>query len=67
MLMSVIKVFEIASSANRGSPLARLLDNVMGLPLSPQAESLTAADPGFAFGAQVCAGAKCIKMHLYSL
>jgi hypothetical protein len=45
VLMSAIKVFEISSSANK-APLALLLDNVMGLPLLPQAESLTAVNPG---------------------
>jgi hypothetical protein len=44
VLMSAIKVFEISSSAK--APLALLLDNVMGLPLLPQAESLTAVNPG---------------------
>jgi hypothetical protein len=43
--MSAIKGFEISSSANK-APLALLLDNVMGLQLLPQAESLTAENPG---------------------
>jgi hypothetical protein len=47
VLMSIIKVSETASNANLGEPLARLVDNVIGLPLLPQAAACNnlAVDP----------------------